>query len=150
VRADNDRISGLQGNQYFKKRGRGGIGYRCDGKNGAQRLSDFSYAVYLIMGYHTDRPLIFDILIDNPGGDNVLDYLIFEDTQLCFLKGHFGEVDPVVKSRLINRLNDPVCPLLIQLPESYGGQGRPGHDALDIKAVFSSIAHSSDFLPQKK
>ena len=103
VGPDDQRIARLQGDQDLEQRRRGGIGDGGDGEDRAHGLGDLHDFVFDILGDHAHGAQVLDILLDQLGGDGVLDDLVLPAAQAGLGGGHLRQLDAGAIAGLVKR-----------------------------------------------
>ena len=66
---------------------------------------------------HADRGLVLEVVVEELGGDVVLDHLVLEHAEAGLLHRQLGQLDGVLEAGHRHRPHDPVNGLLVQAPE---------------------------------
>ena len=134
VRADDDRIAGLEADQALEDGRRRGVGRGDDRSHDADRLGHALEAGRLVVLDDADRLEVLVLVVDVLGGVVVLDHLVLHHAHARLLDGHLGEGD----TRLVGRERRLVEDLVDLFLAKRGELGlRDAHllDALD-EAVY--------------
>ncbi len=117
VEAEDDRATGLQGDQRLED-GRGGrVGDRGHAGDDADRFGDLVDAQNVVLADDADGLLAGQIIRDVLAGEDVLGGLVFDQTTAGLLDSHLGEHQMLVQGRDGSLGHDVVDLLLIELLE---------------------------------
>ena len=112
MRADDDRITGFQGNKRFIDCCGGRVGCRDNCSDQSYRFQDLLESVCLVFFYNTTCLSVLICIVNILCCVMVLDNLVFHDTHACFLNSHFGKWDTHLVSSSSSCLKDLVDLLL--------------------------------------
>ena len=133
ARADGRKIIALRvfaRDDRLEQRGRGRVGDRQQRQHHADRLGDVLDAALGVLVDHADRLLVLQVVVEELGGDVVLDHLVLEHAEVGLLHRQLGELDGVLEPGDDHRPDDPVDRLLVELAQRRRGLARALDEAV--------------------
>ena len=127
-RPEDDRVARLGRDDRLEQRRRGRVGDGQQPEHDADRLGHLLDVALGVLADDADRALVLEVVVEELGGDVVLEDLVLEDPEPGLLHGELGEVDGVLEAGDDHRPHDRVDGLLVQAAEGAGG----GAGALDV------------------
>ena len=118
-RTHDQRVPGLGADDRFEQRRRGRVGDRQQREYHADRLGDVLERALTVLVDHADRFLIFQVVVEELGGDVVLEHLVLEHAELGFLHRQLRQLDGVLEARHRHRPDDPIDGLLVEFAQRH-------------------------------
>src|SRR5437879_5083006 len=140
VRAEHNRIPGLNGHDALEQDRGGGV------RDRRQREEDsdwFGHLHQIALGKVADdahSTFVFDVVVDKLTGHHILDDLVFHYSELGFFNGQAGEVLCLFQSGEDHRFDDAVDVLLIELGEDCSGGPGLMDQSVEISYAFRTEA----------
>ena len=128
-RAEDHRVARLGRDDRLEQHGRGRVGDRGEREHDADRLGDVGDRPRGVLLDHADGALVLEVVVQELGGDVVLDHLVLEHAEAGVLHRQARELDRVLEAGDHERVDDPVdASLVVDGAEATGGKRR----ALDV------------------
>jgi len=124
-RAEDHGVAGLGRDDGLEQHGGGGVGDGGDGEDDADGLGHVVDAPVGVGVDHADAGLVLQVVVEELGGDVVLDDLVLEDAEPGLLDGELGEVDGGPEAGHDHGPHDGVDLLLVEVPQGAGGLSGP-------------------------
>ena len=131
MRAEQDRVPGLRRTDRLEQHRRRRIGDRRDRHDHPDRLGDELQAVLLVGVDHADSLLVLEVVVEELGGDEVLDHLVLEDPEAGLTDRQHGQFGCRAETCPDHRIDDPVHRRLVESAERLGGESGPLHLRVD-------------------
>ncbi len=135
-RPEDHRVAGLGSDDRLEQGGRGRVGDRDQGQHDADRLGDVLDAPLVVLLDHADRLLVLEVVVEELGGDEVLDDLVLEHPEVGLLHRQRGQLEGVLETGHDHGPDDPVDGLLIEFAEGLRGGFRPLDEIVDALGLF--------------
>ena len=126
---EDHRVARLRGDDRLEQRRRRRVGDREEREHDADRLGDDLQSALGVLLDHPDRALVLEVVVEELGGDVVLDDLVLEHAEAGLLHGELRELDRRPQAGDGHRPDDAVDRLLVEAPEGVGG----GAGAVDVR-----------------
>ena len=117
VEAEDDRATGLQGDEGLEDGGGGRVGDRGDAGDHADGLGDLIDAHHIVFADDADGLLAGQVVGDVLAGEDVLGGLVFHETTAGLVDSHLGENEVLVQSGDGGLGDDTINLLLVEVLE---------------------------------
>src|SRR5664280_1282735 len=131
-RPEDDRVAGLGRDDGLEQHCRGRVGDRCDGHHDTDRLGDVVDVGLFVVVDDADGLLVLEVVVEELGGQVVLDDLVLEDPEAGLFHRHPGEIDGDVQPGDHHGQDDVVDGLLVELAERGRRRLSPVHDGVQL------------------
>src|SRR5450755_4281819 len=112
-----DAQRAARADERLEQRGRGRVGDRQQAQDDADRLGHVLDVALDVLVDHPDRALVLEVVVQELGGDVVLDHLVLEHPEAGLLHRQVGELDGALEPGHDHRPHNPIDRFLVEVAE---------------------------------